>query len=146
MSSNEQQGFGIGYAFYWPMAQDRFDPEMLERAGELARRTRGIVDQTDKCIALLGAVRDLYPDIVQTWAAWDSRAAFEARERPDEQIVVHPQDQTPLGKWLCDNIDERRTTMFLVPVVAWESPEVPDRLVQLAEGNLADLLTRQAVS
>jgi hypothetical protein len=144
--AGEQQYGSIGYSFHWPKEQREYEPEMLRRAGELARRVRGIADPVQKMGAIREAVRDLYSDTIQTWATWDSRAALLTGSEPDERILVHPAEDKVLGEWLCANIEQNRTTLFLVPLISWESPELPNQRVEISKQNLQDLLAEAGLT
>jgi hypothetical protein len=118
--NRDDKVWGIGYNFY-AKPGSQINPELLGRASSLIR---GVKDRVgvDKCKAIFETVRTIYADLPQTWAAWDERGDYVARNVPDEMRTFLPEDLHQVGPWLCGCIDRQRTVMFLVPLVGFFKP------------------------
>jgi hypothetical protein len=116
----DEKLWGVGYLMFHKSGSE-ISPELLERAKSLILAIQGRVG-TDKTKALIYAIRSLYADLPQTWAAWDERSDFVARTVPDEMCTFLPEESDQVGPWLCGGIDRQRTVMFLVPLVGFSKP------------------------
>jgi hypothetical protein len=110
----DEKTWGLGYLLTHKPGSE-ISAELLERAKSLVLAVRGRVGVA-KARALIYAVRTIYADFPQSWAAWDERSDYVARKPPDDKQLFHPDDLDKVGEWLGDCFDRRRTVMFLVPL------------------------------